>query len=220
MLGFDVHVGKVAAGVLVTLLAMSIVSIGIMIERSWTYRQATRQSRRYAGEAARLLRLGKLQDAAALAAGGDWRHSHLAPVLTTGLEEWLGRTDDASVDRETAVFAVKEAVQHATALRVAELRRGLSVLATIGSTAPFVGLFGTTFGIIDAFAGIALTGTGGIMVISTGISEALITTAFGLFVAVPAVWAYNYLLGRIEGMTVEMERSGYQLAAHLAKRGA
>src|SRR5512144_1326192 len=85
------------------------------------------------------------------------------------------------------------AVQRATAVNLADLKRGLSGLATIGSTAPFVGLFGTTFGIINAFHGMSVTGSGGIAAISAGIAEALITTAFGLFVAVPAVWAYNYL---------------------------
>ena len=103
-------------------------------------------------------------------------------------------------------------------MNLADLKRGLSGLATIGSTAPFVGLFGTTFGIINAFSGMALTGSGGIAAISAGIAEALITTAFGLFVAVPAVWAYNGLGGRVDRFSAEMERSGDQLLLFLARR--
>ena len=105
-------------------------------------------------------------------------------------------------------------------MNLADLKRGLSGLATIGSTAPFVGLFGTTFGIINAFSGMALTGSGGIAAISAGIAEALITTAFGLFVAVPAVWAYNYFAGKVEGFNVEMDNSSSELLDYFIKKGA
>jgi biopolymer transport protein ExbB/biopolymer transport protein TolQ len=91
-------------------------------------------------------------------------------------------------------------------------------LGTIASTAPFVGLFGTTFGIINAFSSMAKSGSTNMAVISGGISEALITTAFGLFVAIPAVWAYNALGGRVERFASEMERSGDQLVLFLARR--
>jgi biopolymer transport protein ExbB/biopolymer transport protein TolQ len=83
-----------------------------------------------------------------------------------------------------------------------------------------VGLFGTTFGIINAFSGMALTGSGGIAAISGGIAEALITTAFGLFVAVPAVWAYNYFGGKVEGFNVEMDNSSSELLDYFIKKGA
>jgi biopolymer transport protein ExbB/TolQ len=99
------------------------------------------------------------------------------------------------------------------------MRRGLGVLATIGATAPFVGLFGTTFGIINAFESMALTGAGGIGAVSAGIAEALVTTAFGLFVAVPAVWAYNYFSGRLEGFHVEMESSCSELLDYFVEQG-
>jgi len=96
----------------------------------------------------------------------------------------------------------------------------VGALATIGSTAPFVGLFGTTFGIINAFQGMALTGSGGIAAVSSGISEALVTTAYGLFVAVPAVWAYNYFSGRVEGFNVEMDNSSSELLDYFIKKSA
>ena len=99
-------------------------------------------------------------------------------------------------------------MQRATAVNLADLKKGLSFLATTGATAPFVGLFGTTFGIINAFAGMALTGSGGIGAIAGGIAEALVTTALGLIVAIVAVWAYNYFSGDVDGFTVEMDTSG------------
>jgi biopolymer transport protein ExbB/biopolymer transport protein TolQ len=123
-------------------------------------------------------------------------------------------------DPEGAAFATREALQQTSASVLAEMRQGLQVLATIGSTAPFVGLFGTTFGIMDAFASMAITGSGGIGVIAAGISEALVTTALGLVVAIPAVWAYNYFLGRIDGFGIEIDRSGYQLVRHLLQAAA
>jgi biopolymer transport protein ExbB/biopolymer transport protein TolQ len=150
------------------------------------------------------------------------KYSHLAKVLVVGLQEWQYQQEmgEAERDKEAAVDAAKRAIQRATAVNLADLKRGLSGLATIGSTAPFVGLFGTTFGIINAFSGMALTGSGGIAAISAGIAEALITTAFGLFVAVPAVWAYNYFGGKVEGFNVEMDNSSSELLDYFIKKGA
>jgi biopolymer transport protein ExbB/biopolymer transport protein TolQ len=216
------HMGGVAWGVTITLLLMSVISIGIMIERWYTYSQATKQSRKYAPEVARLLKQGKIKEAIDVSHGAQVKHSHLAKVLVVGLQEWQYQqeTGEAERDKDGAVDAAKRAIQRATAVNLADLKRGLSGLATIGSTAPFVGLFGTTFGIINAFQGMALTGSGGIASISAGISEALITTAFGLFVAVPAVWAYNYLSSRVEGFNVEMDNSSSELLDYFIKKGA
>jgi len=101
-------------------------------------------------------------------------------------------------------------------ITIAELKENLGVLATIGATAPFVGLFGTVVGIINAFGKMATSG-GGIASVSAGISEALVTTAFGLFVAIPAVWAYNYFQNRIDRFTVEMSNSGSEMAIYFLK---
>src|SRR5204862_344532 len=90
------------------------------------------------------------------------------------------------------------------------------VLATSGATAPFVGPFGTVVGIINAFGKMATSG-GGIASVSAGISEALVTTAFGLFVAIPAVWAYNYFQNRIDRFTVEMSNSGSEMSIYFLK---
>ena len=88
-----------------------------------------------------------------------------------------------------------------------QLKRGLGFLATIGSTAPFIGLFGTVVGIINAFRNIAATGSGGMSVVSGGIAEALVSTALGIFVAIPAVVAFNHFTGKIETFHVEMNRA-------------
>ena len=216
------HMGLVAWGVVICLTIMSIYSIGVMIERWWTYRQAIAQSKNYAGDVLRFLKAGKIMEAIDASRGPNVKHSHLARVFVAGLQEWqyqqeLGETER---DRDAALDAAKRAIQRATAVNMADLKRGLGVLATIGSTAPFVGLFGTTFGIINAFSGMALTGSGGIATIMGGISEALITTAYGLFVAVPAVWAYNYLGGKVEGFNVEMDNSSSELLEYFIRKGA
>jgi biopolymer transport protein ExbB/biopolymer transport protein TolQ len=213
------HMGAVAWGVVIVLFIMSMYSIAVMIERYYTYNQATKQSRRYAPEVARFLKQGKIKEAIDVSHGKEVKHSHLAKVLVVGLQEWqyqqeIGETER---DKEAAVDAAKRAIQRATAVNLADLKRGLSGLATIGSTAPFVGLFGTTFGIINAFTGMAQTGSGGIAAISGGIAEALITTAFGLFVAVPAVWMYNYFLNKVERFNVEMSNSGSEMAIYFMK---
>jgi biopolymer transport protein ExbB/TolQ len=216
------NMGLVAWGVVITLFIMSMYSIAVMIERYWTFKKATDQSRRYAPEVARLLKGGKIKEAVDVSLGANAKYSHLAKVLVVGLQEWQYQqeTGETERDKEAAVDSAKRAIQRATAVNLADLKKGLSGLATIGSTAPFVGLFGTTFGIINAFTGMALTGSGGIAAVSAGIAEALVTTAFGLFVAVPAVWAFNYLNGRVEGFNVEMDNSSSELLDYFIKKAA
>jgi biopolymer transport protein ExbB/biopolymer transport protein TolQ len=216
------NMGGVAWGVVIVLIIMSVYSIAVMIERFYTFSQATKQSRRYAPEVARYLKQGKIKEAIDASRGPGVKHSHLAKVLVVGLQEWQYQQEmgEADKDKDAAVDAAKRAIQRATAVNLSDLKRGLSGLATIGSTAPFVGLFGTTFGIINAFHGMSVTGSGGLGAISAGIAEALITTAFGLFVAVPAVWAYNYFAGRVEGFNVEMDNSSSELLDYFIKKGA
>jgi biopolymer transport protein ExbB/biopolymer transport protein TolQ len=215
------HMGGVAWATVIILFIMSMYSIAVMIERYWTFFQATKQSRKYAPEVARYLKQRKIKEAIDISDGKQFKMSHLAKVLKPGLQEWQYQLEigEAEKDREGAVEAAKRAIQRATAVNLADLKRGLGGLATIGATAPFVGLFGTTFGIINAFAGMALTGSGGIAAVSAGIAEALIATAFGLFVAVPAVWAFNYFNGKVEGFNVEMDNSSSELLDYLIKQG-
>ncbi len=109
------------------------------------------------------------------------------------------------------------AVERESVLAAQEFKRGLSALASIGATAPFVGLFGTVLGIMNAFFGMAAAGQGGIGAIAGGIAEALVNTAVGLFVALPAVWAFNYLLGRIERFSLEMANANSELLDYFVK---
>jgi biopolymer transport protein ExbB/biopolymer transport protein TolQ len=210
-------IGPVAAGVIVVLLAMSVASLAVAGERWWTFRQAARQTRRYAAELARTMGHGDLTAALAAARRTEVHLSPLAGLAEVALQEWAALRASGSVerDRDRSLESVRHALELAALVRVADLRKGLPLLATIGSTAPFVGLFGTTFGIIDAFHAIGTTGSPNMSVISVGISEALVTTAFGLVVAVPAVWAYNAFQGRVQSLEVELDRGRHVLLSAL-----
>jgi biopolymer transport protein ExbB/TolQ len=141
--------------------------------------------------------------------------------VLAGLQEYQFQQETGSnLSREDLVDTVRRAIQRASALTANDLKKGVASLATIGSTAPFVGLLGTVVGIITAFQGIAATGSGGLGAVSAGISEALVETALGLVVAIPAVWFYNYLTGRIEYFNVEMDNSSSELVDYFIKKTA
>ncbi|GMR21851.1 MAG: protein TolQ [Acidobacteriota bacterium] len=214
------HMGFTARGVNFVLLLMSIYSLSVMIERYMTFRKAKKQSRAYAPRVAKLLKDGKIQDAIKSSSTKDVKNSHLAKVLLAGLQEYQYQKESGEGTRSDMMEAAHRAIERATALNLTDLKRGLSGLATVGATAVFVGLFGTVAGIINAFRGMALTGSGGIGAVSAGIAEALVATAFGLFVAIPAVWAFNYLIARVEGFTVEMDNSASELIDYMAKKTA
>src|SRR5438046_6287673 len=175
------NMGAVAITVVIILLIMSVYSIAIMVERYLTYTAAKKQSREFAPRVAQALKNDRIEEAINIS--DKHRKSHLAMVVSSGLQEF--RAHDASSDISgDEIEASKRALQRAIAIKTAEFRRGLSGLATIGSTAPFVGLFGTVFGIINAFRGVENAGQTGIGAVMGGISEALFTTALGLVVAV------------------------------------
>jgi biopolymer transport protein ExbB/TolQ len=141
--------------------------------------------------------------------------------VLAGLQEYQFQQESGSnLSREDLVDTVRRAIQRASALTANDLKKGVASLATIGATAPFVGLLGTVVGIITAFQGIAATGSGGLGAVSAGISEALVETALGLVVAIPAVWFYNYLTGRIEYFNVEMDNSSSELVDYFIKKTA
>ena len=144
---------------------------------------------------AKHLKEGRLKDAIALSSSKNYRYSHLAKVVLAGLQEYQFQQESggASLSREDLMDTVRRSIQRASALTASDLKKGVSALATIGSTAPFVGLLGTVVGVINAFQGIGNSGSAGIGAVSVGISEALVETALGLVVAIPAVWFYNYL---------------------------
>jgi len=207
--------GFLAKGVVVVLGIMSIWSIGVMVERFLTFRAARNQSREFAPAVAEALKDGRIDEAISIA--DQHQRSHLAKVVVAGLQEFQAHAASKDIPGET-VEASRRALERATAIGIEELKRGLGTLATVGSTAPFVGLFGTTVGIINAFAGMSSGQDTGLAAVAGGISEALITTAFGLFVAIPAVWMYNYFTGKIESFVVEMENSSSELVDYFLKR--
>jgi biopolymer transport protein ExbB/TolQ len=210
--------GLMAKGVVVLLVLMSVYSIWVMVERFIVFTQAKNQSLRLLGALSNLLTRSDYQQA--IDVTKKYKQSHLAKVIAAGLLEFEAiRRDKRNVDPEITIEAARQGMDRTAMITVAELKENLGVLATIGATAPFVGLFGTVLGIIHAFEKMATSG-GGIASVSAGIAEALITTAFGLGVAIPAVWAYNYFQNRIDRFTVEMSNSGSEMAIYFMKEAA
>jgi len=209
------QMGWLAKAVVLILFVMSAYSIGVMIDRAMAYSAARKQSRAFAPAVAGALREGKIEEAIKIAERN--KKSHLAKVVTAGLQEFKAHGDSTEIPGEQ-IEASKRALERAEAIVHAELKRGLGGLATIGSTAPFVGLFGTVVGILNAFQQIATQKTSGIGAVAGGISEALVTTAFGLLVAIPAVMAFNYFTGRVEAFDVEMDNSSSELIDYFIKQ--
>ena len=149
----------------------------------------------------------------------NYRYSHLGKVVAAGIQEYQFQQDSGvAMSKDDVVDSVRRSIQRATALTATDLKKGMGILATIGSTAVFVGLLATTLGVINAFQGIAATGSGGLGAVSGGISEALVGTAIGLFVAIPAVWFFNHLTGRLEYYNVEMDNSSSELVDYFIKK--
>src|SRR5436309_4931233 len=207
--------GNLAKGVVVLMILMSIYSIWVMVERYITFQRAKNQSLKLLGALSNVLTKGDYQQAIDITK--KYKQSHLAKVISAGLLEFEAvRRDKRTTDPEVAIEASRQGMDRTAMITMAEMKENLGALATIGATAPFVGLFGTVIGIIHAFQKMATSG-GGIASVSQGIAEALITTAFGLFVAIPAVWAYNYFQNRIDRFTVEMSKSGSEMAIYFMK---
>lgn len=205
----------------VTLLAlMSIWSLTIAIERLYRFQMAKKESLQVALGITPLLKQHKLAEAIAFAKDKKFKHSHLAKVLAAGLTEFQYQSSEQLPPDFDIVDSGKRAIERETLMTTAEMKKGLGNLATISTTAPFVGLFGTVIGIINAFRGMAISGSGGLGAVSAGIAEALATTAFGLFVAVPAVWMYNYFLNKVERFNVEMSNASSQLIDYFIKNEA
>lgn len=209
-----------ARGVVIVLAIMSIWSLTIAIERLWRFQNAKKQSLQIALGVQPLLKQHKLEEAIRLASDKKYRHSHLARVLRAGLTEFQYESGQELPEGFDLVESGKRAIERETLMTTAEMKKGLGNLATISTTAPFIGLFGTVVGIIHAFQGMAISGSGGLGAVSAGIAEALATTAFGLFVAIPAVWLYNYFLNKVDRFQVEMSNSSSQLIDYFIKNEA
>jgi biopolymer transport protein ExbB/TolQ len=220
LIGMWQSMNWVAKSVVIVLAIMSVWSLTIAIERLYRFQMAKKESLRLAREITPMLKQHKLEDAINFAKKKDFRHSHLARVLSAGLTEFQYQSSQELPADFDIVASGQRAIERETLMTTAEMKKGLGNLATISTTAPFVGLFGTVAGIIHAFQGMALSGSGGLGAVSAGIAEALVTTAFGLFVAIPAVWLYNYFLQKVERFQVEMSNSSSQLTDYFIKNEA
>jgi len=208
------NVGLFGAAVMCCLAALSIFSVGLIVDKHRRFRSASRQSQTFKPVFGRFLHGGELQEL--IDAVPQHQISHVAQVVSAGLLEYDGVRRGGG-DPVASLELVTSALRDSMSETLIQLKRGLGLLATIGSIAPFVGLFGTVVGIINAFRGIAATGSGGMAAVSGGIAEALVATALGIFVAIPAVVFFNHFTGRIENFHVEMNRASTQLVNCLFK---
>ncbi|WP_257461362.1 MotA/TolQ/ExbB proton channel family protein [Archangium lipolyticum] len=209
--GIWASTGPFARAVIFTLAIMSIASLVVMVERIIVFRKTRKDSRNFAAKMGAILAKGDLQQAANTNMGKDV--GHLGRVINSGLTAYR----ISPSNRDVAVESVARALERQAQREVQSLKRGLGVLATVGSTAPFVGLLGTTMGIVTAFQLMAASGAGGLGTISAGIAEALITTAFGLLVAIPAVMAYNFLSGWVDSRSVDISESSNEFLDVVAR---
>lgn len=198
--------------VLGTLLFMLVAAMGVGLERLITLQSARSQSRRLAGEVGALLNEGKMKAALDVCGREDMAKSYLGHMLAAGLTEFSSREDHYGID------AVERAIEKNAITETASLNKGLNILATVGSTAPFVGLVGTIFGIINAFGQIGAEGGADLTTLAPAIGEALITTAFGIIVAIVGVWLFNYFTALIGSITNDMAESSQELIDWCHKR--
>jgi biopolymer transport protein ExbB/biopolymer transport protein TolQ len=210
------QMGPFAKGIVILLAIMSIYSLTVMVTKLIQIMRSQSETRRFAPQFSRAIQEENLDQAIALAEKN--KKSHVSRVLGEALAEVKPLLRDRATITAADINSAERAVERQMLIVLAEFKRGTGVLATVGSTAPFVGLLGTTMGIITAFTGMATGGTaGGLAGVSAGIAEALITTAFGLMVAIPAVWGYNYFTTKIENLTVEMTYTSKELIDYLIK---
>jgi biopolymer transport protein ExbB len=208
------HVGIFGGAVMVCLALLSVFSVGMIIDKHRRFRSASRQTEKFKQEFKKFLHGGDVQDL--IEAAKPYQSSYVAQVVLAGITEYDG-VRESGRDPGASLELVTSALRDSMSETLIQLRQGLGFLATIGSTAPFIGLFGTVVGIINAFRSIAATGSGGMSVVSGGIAEALVSTALGIFVAIPAVVAFNHFTGKIETFHVQMNRVSSQLLNRLFK---
>jgi biopolymer transport protein ExbB/biopolymer transport protein TolQ len=207
------HMGLFARLIVFVLGFMSIASLVVAAERVIVFSKSRGDSKTFAQKMATILAKGDLQ--AASSANVGKKVGYLGRVIGAGLGAYRISTLGP---KEAAVDSVARALERQAQREVQSLKRGLNLLATVGSTAPFVGLLGTVMGIVNAFQQMALTGSGGLGTVSAGIAEALVTTAFGLLVAIPAVMLYNFLQGWVDARAVDISESSNEFLDVVAKQ--
>jgi len=190
--------GIVAKIVLLILLALSVFSWSIILSKMSALKRARVQSARFLRA---FRKAHRMQDIAAVSE--QFKPSPLVAVFDLGHEEYRRQTGGVGVPRNTV--AVQRAMQIASSEELTRFEQRLPWLATVGATSPFIGLFGTVWGIIDAFAGLGTEGAATLRAVAPGISEALITTAAGLVAAIPAVIAYNIFQQRMREFGSRMD---------------
>ncbi|MCB9742052.1 MAG: MotA/TolQ/ExbB proton channel family protein [Alphaproteobacteria bacterium] len=198
--------------ILSILLIMGIASIYVGIERAVTLYKARSQSRELAEALTSHFAKNDVHGGLAACQRADFKFSYLGHMMEAGLREIDGHFDRNGVE------AAKRAMDRRAIQETADLRRGMNILATVGSTAPFVGLVGTIFGIINAFSGMAESGSGGLTAVAGGIAEALVATAIGIFVAIVGVWLFNYFTARLESIANDITVSVQEFLDWCEKR--
>jgi biopolymer transport protein ExbB/biopolymer transport protein TolQ len=208
------NVGYFGGAVMLCLALLSLVSVGVILDKHRRFRLASRQSQDFKPAFKKFLHGGDVHDL--IDAARHHQNSHVAQVVSAGILEYDG-VRKSGRDATASIELVASTLRDSMSETLIQLKGSLGFLATVGSTAPFIGLFGTVVGIINAFQGIAATGSGGMSAVSGGIAEALVSTALGIFVAIPAVVAFNHFTGKIENFHVEMNRASTQLVNCLFK---
>lgn len=217
LMGMPVAISATGVVVVLILVLLSVWSLGVSIERLVVLARARRQSLRFARSVTPHLAEGR--PLPAMEAARKFPHSHVARVLSAGLSTFQQKSARGLSPVEV-IAATERALERTTQQVTAELNRGIGSLATIATTSPFIGLFGTVIGIVHAFQDIAQAGggAGGFSIVSQGIAEALLATALGLVVAVPAAWSFNFLSQRIQGLSLEMESASSELMDFFLER--
>jgi biopolymer transport protein ExbB len=208
------HSPLFAKGIWLVLAIMSLWSLTVAFGKWWGLRKAQAETLKFAPEFSQFLEEDNLTEAINLAQ--TYKKSHVARVLGGALDEVKPLILDGSVT-VSDINSAERAVERNMLVEIVSLKRGLAILATVGSTAPFVGLLGTVFGIINAFAAMGSSASTGIAAITVGIAEALIATGFGLLVAIPAVWFFNYFQTKIDNLTAEMTYVSKEMIDYLIK---
>jgi biopolymer transport protein ExbB/TolQ len=209
--GIWAAMGIPARMVVITMSLMLFWCVYVAAERILYFMAARGQSRALAGAIGAPLKNGDLAGAIKLVGGEAYKKSYLAVILGAGLKEYEARTD------KHGIAAAKRALETVSVEEGASLRKGMNVLATTGSTTPFVGLVGTIFGIINAFSKMATAGGGDLTSISGGIAEALVSTAVGISVAIVAIWFYNYFNAVIDEILKDVSVASAELTDFLEK---
>jgi biopolymer transport protein ExbB/biopolymer transport protein TolQ len=210
------HMGWVARGVLLALLIMSVFTASVVVDRMLRFAAARAQSIAFGAQAGLWMKDRKFSEL--VAAGEKYPKSPLCAVVVGAVREYV---DGNAAHEGGATYDIIEAAERSVdrniEMELSRLRKGLGGLASISSSAPFVGLFGTTFGIINSFRAIGASGQGDLATVAPGIAEALVTTAFGIFVALPSVWFFNYLMARVDGFSVDLRHAGSEALDFLIK---